>query len=151
MTGYRYELFCATKAARSNQCTLFCGIQKERAWEFNQQRNGEETLDLAKVDDVSKLDNSNISYSREIFDGLCMRFEEPHGNSRWDSPLFVAFPDDVLEFDAMFSSLFESKPLPPNQSTQNVSKYVYKLQQNSFLYCFDHLFEATIKLHKLLV
>lgn len=129
--GYRYELFCATKSARSTQCTLFCGIQKDRAWEINQQRCGEEVLDLSKVEDVSKLDNSNIPYSREIFEGLCMRFEEPHGNCRWDSPLFVAFPDDTLEFEAIFSALFESKPLPPNLSTQNVSFYSsYELLNN---------------------
>ncbi|XP_065362841.1 protein KTI12 homolog [Calliphora vicina] len=131
--GYRYELFCATKSAKSNQCTLFCGIQKDRAWEFNQQRCDEEVSDLSKVEDVSKLDNSNIPYSREIFDGLCMRFEEPHGNCRWDSPLFVAFPDDTLEFEAIFSALFESKPLPPNMSTQNPplssTNYVFELDR----------------------
>ncbi|XP_037808349.1 protein KTI12 homolog [Lucilia sericata] len=137
--GYRYELFCATKAARSTQCTLFCGIQKQRAWEFNQQRSGEEVLDLAKVDDVSKLDNSNIPYSQEIFEGLCMRFEEPHGNCRWDSPLFVSFPDDNLEFEAIFSALFESKPLPPNQSTQNPP-----LSSTNYLFELDRLTQEIV-------
>nr|XP_013101308.1 unnamed protein product [Stomoxys calcitrans] len=131
--GYRYELFCATKAARSTQCTLFCGIQNERAWEFNLLRNGEETEDLANIEDVSLLDNSNVPYSKEIFNGLCMRFEEPHGNCRWDSPLFVSFPDDELEFESIFSALFESKPLPPNQSTQNpplsTTNYVFELDR----------------------
>lgn len=121
LAGYRYELFCATKAARSTQCTLFCGIQKAHAWEFNQKRFNEEVSDLINVEDATILDNSNISYTQEIFDGLCMRFEEPNANCRWDSPLFVAFPDDTLDFETIFSALFESKPLPPNQSTQNVS------------------------------
>lgn len=118
--GYRYELFCATKSARSTQCTLFCGIQKDRAWEFNSLRSDVEAEDLTKIEDETLLDNSNIPYSQEIFEGLCMRFEEPHGNCRWDSPLFVSFPDDELEFANIYSALFESKPLPPNQSTQNV-------------------------------
>ncbi|KAM7347968.1 protein KTI12 homolog [Cochliomyia hominivorax] len=137
--GYRYELFCATKAARSNQCTLFCGIQKDRAWEFNLQRCAEEVVDFTKVEDVSKLDNSNIAYSRDIFDGLCMRFEEPHGNCRWDSPLFVSFPDDVLEFDAIYSALFESKPLPPNLSTQNPP-----LSSTNYLFELDRLTQEIV-------
>ena len=116
--GYRYELFCATKAARSNQCTLFCGIQKQRAWEFNEQRTGVEPTDLQQL---ASTDNSNIAYSKEIFDALCMRYEEPHGNCRWDSPLYVIFPDDSLDLNAIYASLYESKPLPPNQSTENVS------------------------------
>ncbi|XP_017473080.1 PREDICTED: protein KTI12 homolog [Rhagoletis zephyria] len=56
-----------------------------KAWEFNQQRAGADVLD-------DRVDNSNVPYTREIFDALCMRYEEPHGNCRWDSPLFVVFP-----------------------------------------------------------
>lgn len=111
-------MFCATKAARSTQCTLFCGIQEARAWEFNQQRTGADVLD-------DQVDNSNVPYTREIFDALCMRYEEPHGNCRWDSPLFVVFPDDALDLEAIYGALYESKPLPPNQSTQNVNKEKY--------------------------
>ncbi|XP_067636386.1 protein KTI12 homolog isoform X2 [Eurosta solidaginis] len=117
--GYRYELFCATKAARSTQCTLFCGIQPTRAWDFNQQRTDDDLVKCGDSADDQFVDNSNVPYSREIFDALCMRFEEPHGNCRWDSPLFVVFPDDTLDFGAIYSALYESKPLPPNQSTQN--------------------------------
>lgn len=130
--GYRYELFCATKAARSTQCTLFCGIQEARAWEFNQQRTGEDVVPSASNNTT---DNSNVPYTREIFDALCMRFEEPHGNCRWDSPLFVVFPDDTLEFEAIYGALYESKPLPPNQSTQNVSS------ANKKIYIFNLVFK----------
>lgn len=128
--GYRYELFCATKAARSTQCTLFCGIQETRAWEFNQQRTGE---DVVPSGTNNITDNSNVPYTREIFDALCMRFEEPHGNCRWDSPLFVVFPDDTLELEAIHGALYESKPLPPNQSTQNpplsATNYLFELDK----------------------
>ncbi|XP_055857404.1 protein KTI12 homolog [Episyrphus balteatus] len=129
--GYRYELFCATKAARGTQCTLFCGIQKDKAWEFNCQRTEEETN--LNADDDSKLNNSNIPYTREIFDALCMRFEEPHGNCRWDKPLFVVFPEDQLDCDGIYSSLFDSAPLPPNMSTQNApisaTNYLFEMDQ----------------------
>ncbi|XP_055379866.1 protein KTI12 homolog isoform X2 [Condylostylus longicornis] len=115
--GYRYEIFCATKAARTTQCTLFCAIQKELAWKFNKGRNG--TDDNLKNDNNALLDNSDVPYDEEVFNGLCLRYEEPHGNCRWDSPLFVSFPNDILDFQGIYDALFESKPLVPNQSTQN--------------------------------
>ncbi|XP_037931430.1 protein KTI12 homolog, partial [Teleopsis dalmanni] len=126
--GYRYELFCATKATRGNQCTIFCGIQEKRAWELNQQRCDVESMTKSEI-----LNNSCVPYTKEIFSALCMRYEEPHGNCRWDSPLFVVFPEDKLNFDGIHSALFESKPLPPNQSTQNppltVSNYLFELDR----------------------
>lgn len=67
------------------------------------------------------MDNSDVPYTREIYDALCMRYEEPHGNNRWDSPLFVVFPGDELDMEGIYGALYESKPLPPNKSTENVS------------------------------
>ncbi|XP_053951589.1 protein KTI12 homolog [Anastrepha ludens] len=128
--GYRYELFCATKAARSTQCTLFCGIQEARAWQLNQERSD---ADVVLTGSEEQVGTSNVPYTREIFDALCMRYEEPHGNCRWDSPLFVVFPDDSLDFEAIYGALYESKPLPPNQSTQNpplsATNYLFELDK----------------------
>lgn len=117
--GYRYELYCASKAVRTTQCTFFCAIQTARAWEFNTRRSdAEEPVDETRADGVG---NGNVAYSKEIFDALCLRYEEPHGNNRWDSPLFTVFPDDHLDVDTIYGALFESKPPPPNKSTQSVS------------------------------
>lgn len=116
--GYRYELYCASKAARTAQCTLFCGIPKEQAWQLNTNR----IVEVENANDLNNYNNSNVAYTREIFDALCLRYEEPHGNSRWDSPLFTVFPGDELDVSGIYSALYESKPPPPNQSTQNVSK-----------------------------
>lgn len=113
--GYRYELYCATKSARTSQCTVFCGVSKENAWELNCKRT--------KIDQTfSELDNGDV-YTNETFDALCMRFEEPHGNNRWDSPLFTVFLEDEINFDGIYKTLFESALPPPNKSTQNVSNY----------------------------
>lgn len=117
--GYRYELYCASKAARTPQCTLFCGIPKENAWQLNVKRTIEQQDDLQLEEPIS---NSCVAYSREIFDALCLRYEEPHANSRWDSPLFTVFPGDELDLTAIYAALYESKAPPPNQSTQNVRK-----------------------------
>lgn len=128
--GYRYELFCATKAARSTQCTLFCAIQNDKAWNLNCQRTQNEENASSEH---NILNNSDIPYTREIFDALCMRYEEPHGNCRWDSPLFVVFPEDKLNFDEIFDAIYSSKPLPPNQSTQNAplsgTNYLFELDK----------------------
>lgn len=104
--GYRYELYCASKAARTTQCTLFCGISKTQAWQFNN----------------NQIDSSiESTYTKEIFDELWMRYEEPIGTNRWDSPLFTTLPDDEIAFDEIYNAIFSTIPPPPNQATQNVN------------------------------
>lgn len=115
--GYRYELYCASKAARSTQCTVFCAMPKEKAWEFNQQRNAAD-----EIDDTSELNNSSVPYTREIFDALLLRYEEPIANNRWDKPLFTILPESTINFDDVNAALYEMKPPPPNLATQNVRK-----------------------------
>lgn len=99
--GYRYELYCVAKAVKCTQCTIHCEINIEEAFRFNQLRDDQ--------------------YSRSIFDELVMRYETPDGQNRWDAPLFVVFPGDLLNFEAINDCLFNKKPPQPNMSTQNVS------------------------------
>ncbi|XP_017871516.1 PREDICTED: protein KTI12 homolog [Drosophila arizonae] len=136
--GYRYEIFCMTKAARTTQCTLFTCIPKEQAWSFNAQRTDPDVL----TDSASEplVNNSDIPYTREIFDALCMRFEEPHGNNRWDSPLFVVLPEDILNLESIYKSLYETRPLPPNQSTQNAP-----LSATNYLFEVDTILQDIIQ------
>lgn len=117
-TGYRYELYCASKSARTTQCTIFCGITKDKGWEFNLTKTAADDIDVTLNNAV---DNSEIPYTREIFDALCLRYEEPQANNRWDSPLFTIIPDGSFDFNDVYAVLFEKKPPPPNLSTQNVS------------------------------
>lgn len=117
ISGYRYELYCASKAARTTQCTVFCGITNENAWEFNSTKTATDDID-ATVNDI--VDNSEVPYTREIFDALCLRYEEPQANNRWDSPLFTIIPSKSIDLDAIYAVLYEKKPPPPNLSTQNV-------------------------------
>ncbi|XP_055306505.1 protein KTI12 homolog [Sitodiplosis mosellana] len=125
--GYRYELYCASKAARSTQCTVFCAIPKETAWNLNQKRSG------ADVVESSESDNSSIPYTREIFDALTLRYEEPIANNRWDSPLFTLLPESKIPFEDVFSALYEKKPPPPNLATQNApmtsTNYLYEMDK----------------------
>lgn len=71
------------------------------------------------------VNNAITPYTKESFDGVYMRFEEPQSNCRWDSPLFVVYPNDKLDYDAIYDVLFKATPLVPNQSTQNVSCIYY--------------------------
>lgn len=107
-SGYRYELYCSTKANKCTQCTVQCMINFEQAFGYNNAReNGEE------------------KYTRETFDALNMRYEDPDSKNRWDAPLFVVQSNGELDFKTISESLFDKKPPPPNMSTQNVSFYIY--------------------------
>lgn len=117
--GYRYEIYCATKAARVSQCTIFCAVNDQAMRSYNKQRTSE---DVCSIDS-----NSSVPYTEETLDALKMRFEEPQGNNRWDSPLFTVFPESTLDFEAIYKCLFEQGPPPPNLSTQNVR---FKLMAN---------------------
>ena len=66
------------------------------------------------------LESGDMPYSKEIFDALVMRYEAPDSRNRWDSPLITVQVDDDLPKERLASALFDRKPPPPNQSTQNV-------------------------------
>ncbi|KAK9694648.1 Chromatin associated protein KTI12 [Popillia japonica] len=125
--GYRYELYCGSKANHSTQCTLLTQINYEEAWKLNENRS----VDSDK-------------YDRSVFDALLMRYEEPDGKNRWDSPLFVTFPDRVLEFEEISKALLGKKAPPPNMSTQNAP-----LSSTNFLYDLNRVVkDVTDKLIK---
>ncbi|XP_067653808.1 protein KTI12 homolog [Haliotis asinina] len=119
--GFRYELFCVTKACHTPHCVIFCDISSERASGFNLQRSEPDR------------------YTQEIFDGLVMRFESPNPSTRWDTPLFVVQVDDDLPGDQICQALFDRKPPPPNQSTQS-----QPLSSTNFLYELDRITQETL-------
>nr|XP_023015135.1 protein KTI12 homolog [Leptinotarsa decemlineata] len=115
--GYRYELFCGTKANKCTQCTVHTEINRDQAWNFNENR-----------------ENESEKYDRATFDALLMRFEDPEGKNRWDSPLFMVFPEHTLDTAAIFASLFNKGRPKPNMSTQNPP-----LKSTNFLYDLDRV------------
>lgn len=115
--GYRYELFCGTKANKCTQCTVHAEINRDQAWTYNENR-----------------DNESEKYDRATFDALVMRYEEPNGSNRWDSPLFLVFPEQDLDKDNIYASLFRKPPPKPNMSTQNPP-----LSSTNFLYDLDQV------------
>ncbi|XP_055593515.1 protein KTI12 homolog [Uranotaenia lowii] len=120
--GYRYEIFCASKASRTTQCTVYCAITKDQAWAFNE------------------TDNKNRkAYEKDVFDALCLRYEEPQHNNRWDSPLFTWFPEEELDEENLFNALYTTKSLVPNLSTQNPP-----LSSTNFLFEMDKITQEII-------
>ncbi|XP_059062489.1 protein KTI12 homolog [Achroia grisella] len=133
--GYRYELYCASKASKCTQCTLYTIRNHEEAWQDNKKR-------------VSETENSEgegnidmVPYTEEVFNALSrLRFEEPNSNNRWDSPLFTVQPTDTLDLESVYQVLFERKPPPPNMSTQNPP-----LTSTNFLYELDKVTQSISK------
>lgn len=105
-------------------------MPKEKAWEFNQQRNAAD-----EINDTSELDNSSVPYTREMFDALILRYEEPIANNRWDKPLFTILPETTINFDDVNAALYEMKPPPPNLATQNVRKEKGVVESNRMPNC----------------
>ncbi|VVC89682.1 protein KTI12 homolog [Leptidea sinapis] len=133
--GYRYELYCASKASKSTQCTIYPIRNHDEAWEANKLRiKSYDSSDIANANGVEP-------YSKEVFDALTkLRFEEPNSNNRWDSPLFTVQFSDPLNVDAIYNVLFKRKPPPPNMSTQNPP-----LTSTNFLYDLDNITQAISK------
>ena len=100
--GFRYELYCLSKHLDSTHCVLYCGTPADTAREWNQTRASERDR-----------------YSSDVFDALVSRFETPDSRNRWDSPLFVLYPEDELPCRELVDALLHRKAPPPNQSTQS--------------------------------
>uniref|UniRef100_A0A2A4J8Q4 Protein KTI12 homolog n=1 Tax=Heliothis virescens TaxID=7102 RepID=A0A2A4J8Q4_HELVI len=131
--GYRYELYCASKASKSTQCTVYTIRNHDEAWEANIKRQSE--ANAGNTEDIP------APYTEEVFNALTrLRFEEPNSNNRWDSPLFTVQPTDELNLEDVYKVLFEKKPPPPNMSTQNPP-----LTSSNFLYELDKVTQAISK------
>ncbi|PIK56857.1 KTI12-like, chromatin associated [Apostichopus japonicus] len=97
--GFRYELFCGIKSAQTPHCVVHCDVSHDDAREWNEGRPEGER------------------YNQDVFDALVMRFEPPVGKNRWDKPLFSLKKDEKVDFDAISSALFNTKPPARNMST----------------------------------
>lgn len=113
--GFRYELYCAVKNARTPHCVVFCDVSDTQCQELNSTRPEHE------------------QYTEETFNGLVNRFEAPLAQNRWDSPLFVVHLEDKLPLQEMYDALYLRKAPPPNQSTQSpplaATNFVHELDR----------------------
>ena len=121
--GYRYELYCLSKLLQTPQCLILCDTPVPIAKEWNDGRRG-----------------SLQHYPVELFDALVMRFEPPDSRNRWDSPLFILYPEDPLPAVDICNALFHRKPPPPNKSTRS-----QPLSEPNFLHQLDRMTQEVMK------
>lgn len=109
--GYRYELFCMSKEAKTQYCIVEKSLEPDICWKWNEQR-------LKAHQDSNDEDTPKLGYSRETFDALVMRYEKCNETNRWDSPLFcLTSAEEELNFDRVYQSIVEGEPLRPNKCT----------------------------------
>nr|CAG8450803.1 11875_t:CDS:2 [Entrophospora candida]CAG8528939.1 2023_t:CDS:2 [Entrophospora candida] len=113
--GFRYQLYCVSRAVGTPHCVVHCGTPVELARKWNSNREN--------------------GYNSTLFEELVSRFEEPDDRNRWDSPLFtILFDDTNLPFDELWNSLILKKPKPPNLSTIkpiSETNYLYELEKTT--------------------
>lgn len=119
--GFRYELYCGSKENKTTSCTVHCDISAENAWQLNQSRAAEE------------------QYSKEVFDGLVLRYEVPDSRNRWDSPMVTVIDVEKIPFEDVEAALYSRKPPPPNLATQ-----CPPLSDTNFLHQVDKSVQAVV-------
>lgn len=138
--GWRYQLFCEAKNARTPSAVLQVGCSQERAREVNEarlRRAAEPTSTTTTDDDTAE------PYAPPNWTNLVFRYEEPNPMTRWDSPLFtLIWDDDETQTRQVFDQLWDviagdaKKVVRPNQSTVQRDKdpggdYLYVLERET--------------------
>ncbi|XP_053664339.1 protein KTI12 homolog [Anopheles marshallii] len=124
--GYRYEVFCMSKNARTTQCTVHCAMTVEQR-------------EARRNEIVQNSATGGSDLDADTFDALCQRYEEPQDSSRWDRPLFTVYGEEELNLSQINSALYDQAPLPPNLATQNMP-----LSATNFLFELDKTTQTII-------
>lgn len=111
--GFRYELFCICKEAKTQYCIIERLIDPRICWSWNE---------------ATQTSDKDTGYTKETFDALIQRYEECDSENRWESPLFkIRNPDDE-DMGAIYDVIVKSTPLTQNKCTSLASSTstVYK-------------------------
>lgn len=113
--GFRYELYCISKEAKTQYCVVERLLDPEICWKWNEELLKEHSKNQNEIRDD---DNVEPGYSKAIFDALCMRYEKCDDNNRWDSPLFrLESVDTQLDYDKIYDIVTIGVPLMSNKCT----------------------------------
>lgn len=94
--GYRYQLFCVSRAANTPHCAVYVLTSTTEAKARNLARSA--------------------GYPDAVFDELADRFEEPNNQTKWDNPLFCVSAYDE-GFEEICESICTRKAKPPSAAT----------------------------------
>ncbi|VEU21073.1 DEKNAAC101964 [Brettanomyces naardenensis] len=98
--GFRYQLFCESKNLGTTYCVIQVIAPNQVCFDWNSSRP------------------EGCRWDTDLLNALIMRFEEPDGRNRWDSPLIpISYDDKELPFDDIWRSIVLKKPPKPNHST----------------------------------
>lgn len=126
--GFRYELHCLSKEAKTQYCIVEKLIDTKICWKWNQERINEWIGDINRDPD-----EPSPGYGRETFDLLLLRYEKCDDNNRWDSPLFriTSSDDDEIPLEKIHHVITKDEPLAPNKSTTTLmsTTTIYKPQR----------------------
>ncbi|KAL7574583.1 hypothetical protein ACA910_015933 [Epithemia clementina (nom. ined.)] len=124
--GFRYELYCLSKAAQQQHGVVWVLNSLEVAQEWNRQRREKQPCDdnnNNKGDNNNNKNNndnevspsSSSSYSDELWHELVQRYEPPDERNRWDRPLFhihlAALSSSSMSWSALEKSVYNMHEL----------------------------------------
>ncbi|CAG8979199.1 hypothetical protein HYALB_00011679 [Hymenoscyphus albidus] len=131
--GWRYQLYCESKAVRTPHCVVHVGTSVDAARAVNESRLAEDSEGKGEED---------LPYEKECWENLVFRYEEPNAFARWDSPLFtVVWDDETPPGDAIWDDIIGSdaeggkKTVKPNAATvlkaPSSEDYLYELDRTT--------------------
>lgn len=126
--GWRYQLHCEAKALGTPSCVVHVATTDEESTTINEQRlrrAAEATANDEKPATTTNGFGPADPYATKTHHELLLRFEEPNGATRWDSPLFtVPLSDSVPPLARIWEGMVEPKDkdgvkrvIRPNQAT----------------------------------
>lgn len=100
--GFRYELYCLTREARTTHCVVHPLVPQEMCEQWNAQRPEAE------------------QYTPEVLAALGQRFEAPDESNRWDRPLVQLHwdADETTATELVEGALTGRRPPLPHRATQ---------------------------------
>ena len=114
--GYRYELYCLSRAASTPHMVIFCDSPKEDVLAWNESR-------------------TEGKWDATMMTELMMRFETPNPKQRWDDPCYLIRPGDVLPVEEMAGLLASTKTESTTFATQyskvSDTNYVFDMEKAS--------------------
>lgn len=125
--GFRYELFCLARAAKTPHAVLQTAAPVEQCLAWDHARG-------------------QLYTSPERVQHLAARFEQPDNRNRWDSPLFIVTAEDPLPVDQLEAALFDRQAPPPLLSTQG-----QPIAETNFIHDLDRVTQQIISVRWRLV
>lgn len=173
--GWRYQLYCEARTARTPSVVVQVGCAVERARAVNEERlrrrdaaaRGEKNGDAAEPpvtdagdaegvpddrneDDQITLGDDEDPYEPSNWENLVFRYEEPNPMNRWDSPLFTLIWDDdeataKQTFEAIWDAIAGSTRKVAKPHQATIQRGGERDRGGDYLYVLDRETQDIVK------